>query len=494
MTTAEPYTFPEPEDYNGWANFWRYRIGVNVIPAMAREKRPIEDWRNNPLGNWQNEPIPEWLHREWITKNKFKDGMAIITGKVWHRENKKGLYLSVGDSDNKIATDEITSDLSKFAQYTLVERCEDAPDKFHWMIYSVRPLLNKDPEKRDNEKIPWIEIKCLKRIMYCAPGPNKNGVPRRIIGTYEPNTLDTFDKVDRYEKTINDICKKYGLRYLDKEPSKKVDPSELDDKQIQSIVELIQPYYREGVRDIIVFSLSGFLYKTGIGKDSTLELINIFSNGDRKAATVVESTYAKSINEVVGYTRLLEILSQSESTEKAQKVISEINAIIDEKKKTKQTEEKEDLIEEATELIMDKCRFLTIEESKEIRYYSNGIYVPGGDIVIEKLAESFFDYEITNRSISEIKGHIMRRTYHKRAEIDADLYTINLQNGLYNIETGEFKEHSPDYLSISQVILYSVCMYDVRPTCPTSSKPQSPPIRIFSLLIIKEQAICQKNG
>jgi hypothetical protein len=32
----------------------------------------------------------------------------------------------------------------------------------------------------------------------------------------------------------------------------------------------------------------------------------------------------------------------------------------------------------------------------------------------------------------------MRRTYHKRSEIDADINIINLKNGLYNIQTGEF--------------------------------------------------------
>lgn len=44
----------------------------------------------------------------------------------------------------------------------------------------------------------------------------------------------------------------------------------------------------------------------------------------------------------------------------------------------------------------------------------------------------------------------MRKTYHKREELDTDVNVINLKNGVYNIETGEFKEHTPDYLSITQ--------------------------------------------
>lgn len=100
---------------------------------------------------------------------------------------------------------------------------------------------------------------------------------------------------------------------------------------------------------------------------------------------------------------------------------------------------------------MNKHKLLTIEENKEIRYYRDGVYVPGGDILIEKVAEAIYGYDLANRHLSEIKGHIMRKTYHKRADIDADINIINLKNGLYNIQTGEFKEHSPDYLSINQI-------------------------------------------
>ena len=38
-----------------------------------------------------------------------------------------------------------------------------------------------------------------------------------------------------------------------------------------------------------------------------------------------------------------------------------------------------------------------------------------------------------------------------RDEIDSNLNIINLKNGLYNIRSGEFSPHSPDYLSICQL-------------------------------------------
>jgi hypothetical protein len=151
--------------------------------------------------------------------------------------------------------------------------------------------------------------------------------------------LDPFDKADEFERRINNICVKYGLRYLDKGfHSNKYGRSnngsdiELDNKQIESIVELVEPYYKEGVRDFIIFSLSGFLYKIGVSKGSTLELVDFLTNSDRKAVTVAEATYDKDRSEVVGYTRLLEALTQLEDTKKAQKIIGEINDIVNEKR------------------------------------------------------------------------------------------------------------------------------------------------------------------
>jgi P4 family phage/plasmid primase-like protien len=117
-------------------------------------------------------------------------------------------------------------------------------------------------------------------------------------------------------------------------------------------------------------------------------------------------------------------------------------------------EEAVGIIEEASKAILRKHRILTVEESKEILYYHNGVYV-NGDILIEREAEATFYYQLSTKAIAEIKGHIMRQTYHKRSEFDSNLYIINLKNRLYNILTGESKPHTPDYFSISQKpILY----------------------------------------
>jgi putative DNA primase/helicase len=99
---------------------------------------------------------------------------------------------------------------------------------------------------------------------------------------------------------------------------------------------------------------------------------------------------------------------------------------------------------------LENYHFITHEETKELYYYKDGVYVLGGDIVIEKEAEKLFGYSLSNRDLSEIKGHIMRKTFCKRTELDKDINIINLKNGLYRIDTNELKKHSPSYLSINQ--------------------------------------------
>ena len=126
------------------------------------------------------------------------------------------------------------------------------------------------------------------------------------------------------------------------------------------------------------------------------------------------------------------------------------NTIISKSINGKNNSQNNNSIELKTEEILKKYHFMTLEETKEIYYYKDGVYIFGGEIIIEKEAEKIFGYSIANKDLSEIKGHIMRRTFHKRSELDKDVNIIYLSNGLYSIDTNELKEHTPSYLSINQ--------------------------------------------
>ena len=118
--------------------------------------------------------------------------------------------------------------------------------------------------------------------------------------------------------------------------------------------------------------------------------------------------------------------------------------------KQAQEDDKEDIIETTSEHLKDKYRFAALP-SKELLYYKDGVYTTGGEIIIEKEAEAICGYSLCNQELNEIKGHITRSCYHDREDFDKDLNIINMKNGLYNIQTGEFRKHRPDYLSMIQI-------------------------------------------
>ncbi len=200
---------------NRWADFWRYNIGVNVIPADSVSKKPIVSWQKDPRGNWQLEPIPKEIHDEWKTKGSFKSGMAIICGKIHHNEEKKNLYLCAIDCDNKKGVESMHSKgIEYMSKKTLVEQ-HDNPEKAHFYFYTTKPMPKKSSDavnfdmvqKMEKNEIPAIEMKGdgTHGIMYCTPSPHKDGSRYRILGVKEPVVLDEIGNV------VNKICDEYSL-------------------------------------------------------------------------------------------------------------------------------------------------------------------------------------------------------------------------------------------------------------------------------------------
>jgi len=200
---------------NRWADFWRYQVGVNVIPADSIKKKPLVSWQKDPRGNWQIEPIPEEIHNEWKSTGMFKTGMAMVCGKVFHNEEKKNLYVCAIDCDNRKGIEVLHSKgIEYLSQKTLVEQ-HDNPNKAHFYFYTTKPMQKKSSDavnfdmvkKMDADEIPAIEVKGdgTHGIMYCTPSPHKDGSNYRILGAKEPVILDEIGEV------VNKICDKFGL-------------------------------------------------------------------------------------------------------------------------------------------------------------------------------------------------------------------------------------------------------------------------------------------
>jgi hypothetical protein len=133
---SRDFRYPPLDDYNAWADFWRYNIGVNVILADTLNKTTSIPWVV-----WQNKPIPEEVYNEWKATGAYNKGMAVILGKVWHNKDKFGLYLNGIDADNLKAIEELCTrngesiSLNEFAEWTLVEQHSDDINRAHIYVY-----------------------------------------------------------------------------------------------------------------------------------------------------------------------------------------------------------------------------------------------------------------------------------------------------------------------------------------------------------------------
>jgi hypothetical protein len=196
---------------NDWADFWRYQIGVNVIPANTQEKKPSALWKQS-----QNNPISEGQHQQWKAEDTFRDGIAIIVGRVWHRTDRNNFYLTFIDFDKQRGIDEVltredglTLTLQQAAEKWIIEQHKGNMHKAHAYFYSPIPFPNKGPDD-----ILGIEIKGLGEhgIAFCTPSIHQDKTPYEIIGTMEPQILSELATRELMQH-INQVCLKHDLQY-----------------------------------------------------------------------------------------------------------------------------------------------------------------------------------------------------------------------------------------------------------------------------------------
>ncbi|PWU80243.1 MAG: hypothetical protein DLM72_13225 [Candidatus Nitrosopolaris wilkensis] len=406
-----------------------------MIPADGRNKTTWVKW-----GQYQDNPVSEKVHNQWKLNNDFINGMAVILGKVWFGQHA-GLYFNAIDADNQIAIEEIctrdgkTKSIQELANWTLIEQHLDNLNKMHIYFYSKTPFPKKNSDigptnPRLSEallegKIPAIEVKGYKGISYCTPSPRNNeGYYWKIIGTHEPFILPSNES---WINHIDCICRKYGLKYIEALHGN-------GNSQIP-IKELFNP-------DAIIFE----------GYNRHLGLLRVMDSLISKLADIMPLEEIKEIARKRNNGLCKPPFDEREFEKQwkdATKFIQNSREAEDNRSKNKIREQNP--IKEVSEAILQHNSLVTLEETDEILRYDNGVYVPGGEVLIRKVAERMCEYDTSNRTVSEIQGHIERNTYHKRSEFDADVNIHNLKNGLYNIENGEFRAHQTNPNSINNL-------------------------------------------
>jgi DNA replicative helicase MCM subunit Mcm2 (Cdc46/Mcm family) len=214
---------PSLDDHNGWADFWRYIIGVNVIPADTRNKKINVKW-----SKWQNKPISEEQHNKWKEDGEFEKGLAVMSGRVWHRPDKQDEYFVILDLDKEEAINEICSmygttiSRKQLGSKLLFEQHTDDKTRAHLYFYSKIPFVYKSADP-----FLGLEIKSLGEhgLSFCSNSVhmNKNSTDTKehrykIQNLHEPVTL-TSKQAAEMMNHINRTCIRYGTSYLAKASS-----------------------------------------------------------------------------------------------------------------------------------------------------------------------------------------------------------------------------------------------------------------------------------
>jgi putative DNA primase/helicase len=113
-------------------------------------------------------------------------------------------------------------------------------------------------------------------------------------------------------------------------------------------------------------------------------------------------------------------------------------------------------------LLKRRNDFLTLEDTDQLLVWQDGIYQPGGDIVVKQKLEQFHGKNLTTNTCNEIIGHVQRSTYVKRDLFDENPNLITLENGVLNLETGLLNNWNPGYKSRVKIPV----LYDPEATCP----------------------------
>ena len=443
---------PAADIMNQSADYWFKKIGVNVIQANTKLKETYENWTK-----YQDQPIPDQLHEERKQNGYYSNGLAIIPGKIW-RGPYAGKYLVAIDLDNKKAIDEFCRDgLDDLKQQTLVEQSSN-PDKMHVYFVIEREIPNKSSDKVDISKsekinaneIPALEVKSKsKGIMFCADSPHENGSNYRIIGTLTPKIFDAQVVEDR----IGGICDKYGIPYGSNNNS--VNGYQIPIADLwKTDTKIFKGHNRH--LELLRIMESELQRNRGIKPLEDIKEICQFWNQKHCDPPLDAREFEKLWKQALEWAN--KKIKEREEAKQKQQLQQQSQQAKEQSNNTNKTSitttrtDKQDLIEEATRLVMSKHRFLTIEETKDILYYDEdkGVYVIGGEILIEKELDKTFDFKLKTADITEIRNYVMRKTYTKKEEFDADINVINLKNGLYNWRTNEFFPHSPDYYSLNQ--------------------------------------------
>ena len=373
------------------------------------------------MHGWQKTDFKGYDFRSKLEDGDYDNGIAIRTGKTI--SGKNAAYSVAIDIDGCDAVQEWFGNwerVESLSQTTLIEWHKNR-DKVHILLFSNEPL----PNRKIQIKNSLLEIRCEHQALFVSPSYHKEGNQYAPLGTREIAIMND-QQVFNLKAKIDSLCRGY-----------------MSDENKNE--------YTKWLEDPVNYS------KLGVGQGRHNALVHLgTAYFYRKKGEWANLTDSQRKAKLEKWNNKLAVPKPQEEVDKIWKWIADHHkSIRDEERKKRAQEEKEkdkdQIIADATEAILGKYNFTTVEENDAIYYYENGRYIPGGEVLIKKTCWNLYGYELNIQMRTEIREYIKSRSYHKLSEFDTDLNIINLKNGLYDMRSDVLKPHTPEYLSMNQI-------------------------------------------
>jgi Bifunctional DNA primase/polymerase, N-terminal len=307
---------------NEWAEFWRYKIGANTVPANTKLKG-VKGQENKVFKTlwkrFQNSPLTEAEFQKQLDNHEYDNGIAVMAGKTWHNPERVDERLIEIDIDNLRGKEEFLTDedgkvrsVEEAAKKWMIEQHETAPNRLHLYFRAPRGIPNKAPDE-----VLGIEVKAEGEhgVTFCANSPHPNGDQYEIIGTNEPELLTEKETIALMQH-IDQICRKHGVTYLDHR-------SILTD-QLREIGRTLKipgrpkPKINEGVRHPTMISFCNTVFFNNLNDTNELELRNfcLGVNNEICKPPLPDSEIADIINDTLDFVHRRRIKEAAQATVK----------------------------------------------------------------------------------------------------------------------------------------------------------------------------------
>lgn len=117
-----------------------------------------------------------------------------------------------------------------------------------------------------------------------------------------------------------------------------------------------------------------------------------------------------------------------------------------------------------TKHCLEKFSIITLNDTKEILVYDEGIYRREGQEKLLKYIQQDLKLGnlLNNRGIAEFLGFIQRYSFIPRDQLQEPINKICLSNGILNLDQGTLESYSPEQIFLNKIPVH----YNPRATCP----------------------------